>query len=47
MVDFNEETLSLTGLTEVQTRNCTAEDFGLSSDWLTQENREMLTGGTS
>ena len=46
-VDYNEETLSLTGITEIPTRNCTGADFGLSSDWSVQENEDMLTGGNS
>ena len=43
---YTNDTLSLTGLTEIPLRPCTAEDFGLS-ETLEQLNTDMISGGNS
>ena len=43
----NAESLSLTGFTEIPTRPCVAEDFGLDPETLERVNTDYLTGGNS
>ena len=44
---MNGESLSLSGYTEIPTRPCIAEDFGLNPETLERENTDFITGGNS